>query len=485
MKKVFVTLMFINLILFVYSQNKIAKIPILKKQEVREVFDLKENGIIVKVAKPDNLITLHYYTPKLDFVWSTDITKIQYGDFDNPIIVSPSGNNVVYVELTGYLRSFGVLQLYMTFISRDGKSRLLHLDGIKEIGDIKSIFCTDTYLFIYMVFKGDDQVFQSKLMRIKIDDLTKEIFPMGKVGDVFLGYVGHNETNFYISEKTVNLIEEKVTYKINKYNLEGKLVNSIILQPELKTNNISASNNIKEIPGVFSGNIYLDVVQGVRSGGKIPVQKLQILTKQTDFYQINTSGSSSETYYINNAYGNIKADLKNGFIYCYGLYSGKNKLDYEGFYLNKYDLNGKLLSSINSADSPLSNNSEITKRKAKAYNRFVAFMNTPNNTVTLFLWETGMIFGFEYNISDMKLLNAYKTATPGIKGNYEYVKMCLDPNIKLKSKSYLENERKNKVDQVFHIFQYNESNKSSVIVRNIKANKQFNCELLYFNEGSK
>lgn len=484
MKKSILILVLISSFFTVFSQDKVVKIPILKKQEVREVFDLNKNGVLVKVGKPDNILTLKYYTQNLDSVWSTDITKIQYGEFENPIIVSPSGKYIIYVELTGYTRAFGVLQANITFISRDGTKKVLNIQGIKEVGDIKSIFCNDTYLFFYMVFKGEDNVFKSKIMRIKIDDLKKDIFPIHTVKDVFCGYLCHDESNIYISEKKVNTTENKISYVIYKLDLEGKVLQTFPIQPQLTTNYFAPSNNYKYNTGVYSANIYLDVVLNAKSD-KIPIEKLAILNKNTDFYDvayISPSGSRRyETVYINNAYGNIQADIKNGFIYCYGLYSSNRINDYQGFYLNKYDLKGALIASFNSADLPLSNNSEITKRRAEAHNRFVALLYSPNNTLTLDIWENAKVFSFTYD-SNLKLVNAYSTATPGMRANMEHVKMCLGPDITLKSKLFLQKERENKVEQTFHLFQYNELNKSSILVRNVEKKKEYNCELLYFKE---
>lgn len=453
------------------AQDKIERIKLERNVELLESVDLGEGGLLIKTGKnyPNSKKLdwkIRYYSPELDLVYEVPIEKTQINKgFGNPIVAAPDGAYVYHFEYKGYNTTIGAKKQHVTQINKEGKVKTYEVENIKELGHIKMGFCDNTYLYFLATENGDENHPRKKsaekllLNKVKHSDLSSgqvalNLPELGDAGEAtFWTYAGHEEGQVFLASKTIQIEEGKYSYRLLTLDPDGNVIRDVTLDFSLADKHIRPSNNVK----VFKGNSH---------------------ASNDDFYAaVNSSSSFAQMEARIGAFGGIKVNPKTNSIHVYGLYGSKpfkslGSLN-EGFFLHKYDFEGKLLWKVQEEfPETLTNDNAFRLHEVPFSRAFLLKENADQSQQLHFMFKKRV---YTYHITSAGEFEEsywhFFEKTAGV----EEANMCFSPSLQVKSREYFQDPKKKEKNT---FYQYFTSAKGECVFE-YKPRKQ-KLDLLYF-----
>lgn len=464
------TLCFLTILFnVVQAQDKTEKITLEKRIELIETIDLRGNGLIVKTGKKEFNTTdldwkISYYTPDLKPVWQVPVASTQvHKSYINPVVASPDGSYVYQLESkAGKITPFGTSYFFLTQINKDGKIRTHQITDTKEYGYMRTIFADNQYLYFLCTENGGER--NTKMVpdeRLILNRISHSDFSYKKImvnlpkiteseNTSFWAYTGHDNGRIFLSNKKI--FDNKLIYQVLTINPEGAISKTVTLETVLDKKFIRPANHTKICPGTY-------------------------MHEDIDF-TINSSSSGAGIDSEIGSFGGLRIDIQNNSIYTFGLYGPKPFKSigsvYEGYYTHKYDMEGKLLWTMQKPVSATLANSSYFKTAPIAYYVNLTLTIHPNQTLTLGTW-----FKNQLHACDISAKGEF-VATYNCPMDHDVtirdLRLCSSPAAKTKAIQYIASYDLKKLKNT--AFQYFEEPEGDILIE--YEPKALLLNLLYF-----
>ena len=317
--------------LTVYAQDNKVSITLGKREYANPV--LMGNGnfmmIIPKYKEPSRV---QYYSADGKQLWEKSFKNGRLGL--GTIAADPEGSSVTSLY---YGNDFTRDKAEVTVISKEGDIRQFDLEGSKDFGrSLLAIFSDRKYLY-YLAAGRDETAGKKKedrliLNRFSNTDLsyTKFYLDLPEITDpensVYWSFIGQHKEEKYLVSKTNDTDNSRHIFTVAVFDSNGKVVRN--LEINLPLTDVYA----RPARTLYPRERSFEVV----ANGDISVVQ-------------STSAGSVNTVYrpTVGAFSNLYLDEQRGFLYAYGLFGPKPfkrvAPQYEGIYVYKYDLKGKLI----------------------------------------------------------------------------------------------------------------------------------------------
>ena len=306
------------------------------------VVDFWENkGLVVYSGKAfptstgENLNEkIRLYNTDLSLLWEVGLSKYKKKiDYPNTAIITSNfiyhfysdgsplkrkidGYHVSQIDPTGKLKEFEMMNTpFKTISFRNSFQRENRIYFPSTIEEEKN-------KNVCALYSWDETTFETKNLILKLPFIVKTDKDDYHKEWVFAG--NKNDTLYYYTKEVVyTKAEQKCNYKISLVNMSGDLLSTFIISALLNDNKIPAPS-INPLIGQSSSSNFMQTTSSSSFDGR------------TQFYPGEPGN-----------YGDIYFDTENNHIYIFGLYSyefSKQSLtEYEGVFVQKYDIRGKLI----------------------------------------------------------------------------------------------------------------------------------------------
>ena len=401
----------------VIAQDNTTQLKLGKLEFPLETIYLGEQGFMVLTdyifkgkSKDMRLIS---YDAKGNQQWEKTI-KNNYGFMKTLIMVtSPSGKVTYTIEMKGENDSntltFSGKTHYITQITREGQMKSMEIKGKKEFGkSLQAIFCDDAYLY-YLASENGWEIHKKKkaaerliLNRFDRNTLKWEQFffrlpPMKTLEDAtfwhFLGQAG--DMNYLIAtrfsrETAMNHAE------ILQFNNEAEVTDKLSISYSLEN-----KYNRPALALALPRQGWFNVTD--RAFGRTTTRQHFIGNDFSGASQLNQNPADvvnmSSTPLLAGAFGYWHLDSENNRLYNYGLLGPKPFKNlgpvYDGFYIHKYDLKGKLIWKVAHTDVPELLDEKQFKVHRKPYERKINLKVLDDETLNFSAHVPAKLFSFE------------------------------------------------------------------------------------------
>ncbi|MDF9800859.1 hypothetical protein OKW21_006122 [Catalinimonas alkaloidigena] len=349
MKRSFFTLVLASFIsISSLAQTSKLDFAVDKKDELLGHLNLGKAGFVIKTgvkktySKELNWM-LSYYTNDKQQRWQVPIATHQAEKgLGQNIVATPDGSYVYHIENMGWNVSKGTSESVITQIKSSGESKTFEVEKDtyeKMEGDFQVQFVDDQYLYMLNT-EENKKTTTLKINTFSHDDFTfKQLSTQLPITDEEWRYITHNDKHIWLATKIFDEDGTNAFTKIIAVDFEG-------------TKQREQTLLIKLEEDYFSGFIRF----GYNKGAK------QNQGSEEQFYSSRSHTSSNGKALSNlleNGYthGHLMIDEARNLIIWYGLYDHKNSkasnADIEGYYLQAYTLDGKLLWQYKSGENDL------------------------------------------------------------------------------------------------------------------------------------
>ena len=292
--------------------------------EVQGIFELHGGGILVLTGKKAfiNIESslherkLHCFNSKLQHMWTKPLLENYNAGFEDWSVLS--NEEYIYFITAPHLPGM-TLKMNITQIRRQGgKTRKVFVNDNK---DPKTLFIDEDNIYVLRYFereefiltKVDHNTFDKTEIKLNIPDVRNTPNTIANKRWDFLGFANNA---IYMYKKNVSLKAGKeYSFYVIKLSKDGRLMNGFNLNAIMDKHYVHPSNN----PHI----------------GQFRPEK---------DYKKRIFGSLDPTI---SSYGDIYLDTQTDMVYVFGQYGNKrcNKLNcsYDGVFLQKFTLSGKLL----------------------------------------------------------------------------------------------------------------------------------------------
>lgn len=337
---------------FSYAQNEQFSLDLEKKADVVDIVTIGDQGFLIKTAvtyaKKERNVKIHSFTADLKKRWTLNLEKPTNKYLHYTLLASPYSPLVYYIE-TVEGNDYAKTGIDITRIDSLGKKTVIKYDFPKEFSRANRVamFADEGALYIlnsevkvasdkdikkkkaankkesvlvFYVMKNSKKVMERFVTDIKLTSDDKD-------ADLFVEYLGHDEENIFLSRKSVDLPENKISYEVITLDKSFNNVDVTNFEVALKNPLVPALNSRAENGASIYNNDY-DVTV---------VQRGNLVTT---------------TYYANaGSFGCAQLDVLNGHFYIYGLTgakpsgkdakkdAGKMLTKAEGGFICKFDFN--------------------------------------------------------------------------------------------------------------------------------------------------
>lgn len=334
----------------------------------------------------------------LVILWERNI-KENYSYLENStyLIASESGSYVYFIEKKGNVNDSKIL--YITQFDRNGVEKLFEIKGKKEFGtNLQAIYCDDEYLYFLTTVDGnelnDKKKINEKLIlnRFNTANMAHKRLPVdvtsikdGK-STTFWSYLGQNGSENYLLSKNINKETGKCNFSLATINSEGKVVKIFLIDIDLDDKFLRPGYNVN------NHNKGYEIVADMD-------------------YESKMSGSSAPnmgtTYSIRNyattgAFSQLLFDADHKMFYAFGLFGPKPFKElgsvYEGFYIYKFDMEGKNIWSLKQMASKDLEDEGIFRVHGTPADREISLTVLPDQSLNFSIHFRGKLFTHE--ISD-------------------------------------------------------------------------------------
>jgi hypothetical protein len=345
-----------------FAQDGQREIALGKREMVVESVYLGDKGFILKTGIPGNLVRgtnrLFYFNAQGALVWEKEIDNEYQGlRSDNVTVAAPDGSMVYHIE--SKTNSFAGEKQQLTQINAKGEARKLELPIKDDYGkNLQSIFCDEKYLYYLATQNGDELKDKKKgsekliLNRFTHNGLkhSKVVLDLPAIAtpevSSFWSFAGQGKLGKYLVSKTLLTHANRQTFDVVVIDAEGKVVKKSTIACELGDAYIRPA--LSDSPGEGKewhqgGRNLADLNFKMVSGP--PAMTVQAPgpaagPPTTTRFPASASPTSAAFGYLQ-----LVATPQENAIYAYGLLGPgpfKNVAPgYEGFYVYKFDLDGK------------------------------------------------------------------------------------------------------------------------------------------------
>lgn len=350
MKKIalLLTVLLINTIGF--SQDKKVEIDLAKNEYIINQVFLENNGFVIQLGSlfdgRERESRLQYYDGSCNLIWEAPIKDRHKKNSKTYLVASPSGSFIYYIEIKGDV--YSPEDQYITQITKQGVTKNFEIKGKEEFGkNLQTIFCDDDFLYYLTTEDGNELNDKKKttekliLNRFSSASLThKKIIvnvPAIVNGETttFWSFLGQKEGEKMLHSKIIDNKSGICRFSIVEFNQEGEIGKAFNINLDLEDKFLRPAYRVK-IPK----NIHENLTD-------VDFEKKLVSTA--------TSDNSSRYYYEKNylligGFSHLTFDPTNKAFYAFCLFGDKPfknvGAQYEGFYIFKYDLEGKKLWSL-------------------------------------------------------------------------------------------------------------------------------------------
>lgn len=342
----------ITLVNELWSQQKRVDIDLERNESIHDFLDLGSNGFIIKTGKDqifnkDENWVVRHYKPNLELAWEVHVPKTEVTkNLASPLIASPSGDYVYQIENKGGVAVWSKGGMHISQINQEGKLRSWEIDPkiLKDL-DVSHFsgngfqFCTDSYFYLMKpeeetngFYRWDHKEWQGEKKAVNLPAFKSggddEYYRTWR----FLGQ--SNGTLYYSGSSTTGAGGRNIrifVVGIDEVNLEVKKEFSFDLNLE-KGKFIYPYNNIIVTKEATNSEYF-----------------------SSEAFELKTLGNSTRMDPNFGAYIKTVLDEVHGTIYLVGYYgnyefsSNASKCNYEGYYIQKYNLAGELLWKVQKA----------------------------------------------------------------------------------------------------------------------------------------
>lgn len=361
------------------SQDKTVSIALERNEELLDMLDLKEEGIIVKTGK-DYANTkalswrLHYYTSELEKLWEVPIEKKQINKgFKNWMIYSPGGEYIYHFEPKGYNTHFAISKYAITQISKEGKKKEKELKELKKKGEKFATVATEKHLCFFAIdpsINYNRSKDKKKLMMYRYDHETlreKRILVQTPFFEKpkkwsYWQYKGFNDEGFFLASKKTDGKMNTIAYRIAIVNEDGKLVREFTIDFEL---------------------------------GKGRYLRPTMISDDVLFANIHWR-------FLVATLGNIVFDFEENVCYLHGLSGRKEnekggEIGFNGLFLRKYDLEGEELLRMDPPRSKKLPLDHFFSQKSFPPNRFSSLVIESDKSLRFHVSFANRVFTAEFD----------------------------------------------------------------------------------------
>lgn len=304
-----------------FGQINSESITLKKNEEVIEIINVGNNGFLIETVDASNYnYKLMHYSVNLEKLWDTPLNII------NEKLTTSASPLSDYVYITNQ-----TLQLNL----KDKEVKKLEVKDVPKGRVLKSDFQDFRYWYIMYYIKFNSQYLvrrvEHKTCRMK--ELTIELpKPQDYKYSTEWYYLSNdNNNNIFVYDKTTGFqnqnrkLNNKINYRVITLDTTFKIKNKVIIDVDLGNNYVYPSLNFKK--------------------------EREFPSPAVDF-EIQTIGLKNLYIPKPEAYGSILYEPIGKNIYIYGLvgstpyYEKDDKSVIEGYFIYKYDANGKLLNKI-------------------------------------------------------------------------------------------------------------------------------------------
>jgi hypothetical protein len=357
-----------------FAQEKKAEIELKSHTSLeRSIFFPDQNLIFItsrNALKAET--TVYCFSPDGDKVWEKKIpVLLPVATQKTNVITTPDEKTILVVQQQDRNYNSGPHQIVM--LNRNGDEKTFKIEGKKEFGKrLLKVFCDNNYLYYIASMYGEEKHKERKsgdkviLNRFSLSDFSYQRFvldlPQIKEGSntTFWSLIGQRDDEKFFVSKSIDKEAGKNTFTVATVNHEGKTLKTMVLETVLTDSKFTRpSYSTFENPW------------------------------EQEFVQLDYSeapgapGSNSITIIeLDGAFGHILySDLHDCF-YVYGLTGPepfKKRGNNDGFYINKFDRDGKLMWDLQQpASKQLLNEKYFDPNSSPRYRNF-SISPLPNN----------------------------------------------------------------------------------------------------------
>jgi len=363
MKKYFLLCLLCVNYLISYAQDKVIQLDLPENYISVFVDSFWEDGILLRATaflEPGEPTIIHYFSADLEETWEAKPKPITQGiNRLNGFTVSPGVKYVFQLTSVDPLSRKNPSVLHITRIDHGEITK--HKKTIKGLSYWQMALCDDQYLYILTTENGWEydkkKKGQEKMHLHRFDQNNfsyKDILlDLPSIDDPknasYWEYLTHYNGEIYLLSKVFNFQTEEYSYHIISVSSEGKILSDVNIKPDINAPyHVQPSFNIKYLPGVHGDFDFLSNGYDVEKRQASVSSKLISLSLSVEMTTTSNYPTCDCNYKpLVGSFGNVMIDKKNNAMYIYGLYGPKPyyKLShtYSGFFIQKYDLKGKLI----------------------------------------------------------------------------------------------------------------------------------------------
>ncbi len=435
----FIKYALVHLMLFVFiapsinAQDKHTRVDLKPYEEVVETLAFT-SGFVIKTDRPRVVgkqpKKIIRYNANGEQVWSIEIKPL-YDKLDiDKLIATPNGEYIYTLEM-GTLSGFGKYEPQITQIDLKGTVRKFKSDKPQLLGkSLLSIFCDDQYLYYLTSQNGDERHPKKKaeekllLTRFKHSDFSSKTIALNVPAVLtdentsFWFYMSRVGDEHYLASKTTYPDFGKNDFLVVTFNAAGEIKRTMKFGITLKNKftrscyvywpQSASFENIVNYDRTFAS--VTSTTAGAGPGGAGGM-----------------TSTSTRNYLTDVAFGNLLLDEKTKSFYAFGLLGPKPfknvASEYEGFYIHKFDLNGKPVWQLQESERTELTDDKFFRVHSTPYDRDIAFrpgadkhelvIGLKSANVTYTIDYTGVLTGKPKIHEDVPGISPYRMVRAG------------------------------------------------------------------------
>ena len=390
-----------------FAQDGQHEVTLDKREMPAECILLGENGFIVKTTDPlfggKGSVRLLYFTRNGGLVWEKKVDNEHQALHSSHVTVAAPDGSVVYHIEAPY--SFAGEKQSLTQINGKGVVKKMELAIPKDAGrSLQTIFCDQQYLY-YLATENGNEAKEKKrgsekmiLNRFSHNGLTRKRIELDLPAlsspelSSFWSFAGQNKQGKYLVSKTLLPHAKDQTFDIVTIDSEGKVIGKKSIAYEVGDEYILPANSLNTSEGKATHLGARNMVTLSFESSGFPMR--------TGSYSVNRAavgitGALNAPFPAGQSYSPASAAFgymhldptqDENAIYLYGLLGPRpfRKLDpgYTGFYVYKYDLEGKEIWKLGQPATREMAASKIYATNALPADRYIRLISRPNGQQT-------------------------------------------------------------------------------------------------------
>ena len=302
--------------------------------EVQGIFDISGGGLLVLTGKKAfiNIESslherkLHFFNSKMQHMWTKPLLENYNAGVEDWSVYS--NGDYIYFITVPHLPGMTLKMNFTQIRKQGGKMRKFFLNDNK---DPKSLFIDEDNIYVLRYFEEEDFILTNvNHQSLEQSQVTLKVPPVRNSSDIHQNkrwdFLGFANNSIYMYKKNVSVRAGKeYSFDVIRVSREGRLMNGFNLNAIMDKHYVHPSNN----------------------------PHLGQFRPDKD-YKKRIFGSLDPTIA---SYGDIYLDVETDMIYVFGQYGkkrcGKLSCMYDGVFLQKYNLSGKLLWKASGAFLPI------------------------------------------------------------------------------------------------------------------------------------